>query len=104
MTFPLKKTKQKFSRYVCIVLPLIDQEFAIGIPLTEIHAQLNRESGFGNSFGTFANALAKARKEKRELIASTSLTPFASPAAQVPITAASDVLPASTPPPPRSEN
>lgn len=65
---------QKFSRYVYWALPLIDEAFAIGIPLTAIHEQLNRESGYSSSFGTFANALSKARKEKRETKAPSPVT------------------------------
>jgi hypothetical protein len=82
MQFPSKKSpRQKLIGYVRLTLPLIEQEFKSGIPMTEIHAAIVRDAGFGCSYNSYANTLSKARKAVAQEIA-TSATGEVSRAAQ----------------------
>lgn len=65
MTFPRKKNKQKFHGYVTQVLHLIEQQYATGIPMTEIHLELCKEAGFTTSYSYFSNVLSVVRKTKK---------------------------------------
>lgn len=66
MTFPAKiNPKQQLRGYLRQSLHLIDHELSLGMPMTVIYAQINKDAGFSHSYDYFAHAISLARKEAR---------------------------------------